>query len=146
MAATKKPLLVLTCTPGAGHINPIKTLAKVLENHGVHKKFLDSTNDLFINRLLSWMATKSQPFLPAIIRAFSRSSGAAMSPFKATETTGMRSATRNGQIGQRYPPGRSSSPIPWSTASSGSYRTSLPQSKGPSVRSRRRSPEDLLCS
>ncbi|KAI0133790.1 putative UDP-glucuronosyltransferase 2A3 [Xylariales sp. AK1849] len=30
MTASSKPLLVLTCTPGAGHINPIKTLAQVL--------------------------------------------------------------------------------------------------------------------
>jgi hypothetical protein len=32
MADQTKPLIVMTCTPGAGHVNPITTIAKV-SNH-----------------------------------------------------------------------------------------------------------------
>lgn len=44
MAATKKPLLVLTCTPGAGHINPIKTLAKALVLDGYEVTAVSSSH------------------------------------------------------------------------------------------------------
>ena len=38
MADQLKPLLVMTCTPGAGHVNPITTIAKV--SPGQHKLWL----------------------------------------------------------------------------------------------------------
>ncbi|KAJ4002841.1 hypothetical protein NW752_012373 [Fusarium irregulare] len=36
MADQLKPLLVMTCTPGAGHVNPITTIAKALMLDGYH--------------------------------------------------------------------------------------------------------------
>ncbi|KAM0234047.1 hypothetical protein ACHAP5_010225 [Fusarium lateritium] len=36
MADQSKPLLVMTCTPGAGHVNPITTIAKALVLDGYH--------------------------------------------------------------------------------------------------------------
>ncbi|KAK3695803.1 putative UDP-glucuronosyltransferase 2A3 [Podospora appendiculata] len=44
MADSTKPLIVLTCTPGQGHVNPIKTLAKALILEGYEVTAVSSSH------------------------------------------------------------------------------------------------------